>query len=128
MEACRGVRRFSCFAPFNSPEEFISPADAFLARGGARNLYVGLSGIRRRLYINTRVSSPCFEQGERTKGYAGAAVRERIYGFPRGTRRSSTVDYARGGRGEAKGGHKINRHSLSLVESSRALVNIDFPH
>lgn len=44
-------------------------------------MYVGLSGIRRGLYINTRVSPPCFEQGERTKGYGrrGAA---RIYGFP----------------------------------------------
>lgn len=46
--------------------------------------------------------------------------------FPRGNR-SNAVDYARGGKGEGKGGDKINRHSLSLVESSLALINIDFP-
>lgn len=49
--------------------------------GRARNLYVGFSSIRRGLYINTRVSPPCFEQGERTGDTAGTAVRERIYGF-----------------------------------------------
>jgi hypothetical protein len=35
------------------------------------------------------------------------------------------VDYARGGRGEAKGDDKINRSSLSLVESSPVHVNVD---
>lgn len=90
-------------------------------------MYVGLSGIRRGLYINTRVSPLCFEQGERTRGYtAGAAARREDLWFSRGSR-SSVVDYARGGRGDAKGSDKINRHSLSLVESSLALVNIDFP-
>lgn len=32
------------------------------------------------------------------------------------------MDYARGGKGEAKSDDKINRHSLSLVESLLVLV------
>jgi len=70
----------SCFAPFNSSEGIYLPL--MLSLGRARNLYVRLSGIRHGLYINTRVSPPCFEQGERNGDTAGAAARDRIYGFP----------------------------------------------
>lgn len=59
-------------------ERNLSLALTLSSSGRARNLYIGLSSIRRGLYINTRVSPSCFEQGERT---ADMAVRERIYGF-----------------------------------------------
>lgn len=68
------------FCPFQFQGEIYLPLMFSLER--ARNLYVRLSGIRHGLYINTRVSPPCFEQGERHGGTAGAAARDRIYGFP----------------------------------------------
>jgi len=86
-------------------------------------LYVGLSDIRRAIH-KYACKPALFRTRCEPWGYDRRHGEREDLWFPRGTRRS-VVDYARGGRGEAKGDDKINRSSLSLVESSPVHVNVD---
>jgi len=95
----------SCFTSFNSWEEFISRSDAFLARKGSKFVHRAFEHKTR--VIHKYACKPVLFRTRWEDGRHGGE-REDLW-FPCGTW-SSIVDYAHDGKGEAKGGDKINRH------------------